>query len=217
MGVFLQYKSDEAWWAVWKIEESLDELLALLPTHRQVFYSEELQRFTSDSRKTEWLSVRVLLYSILQEDKQIVYSTEGKPHLEDGSFYISISHTKGYVALILSELAPAGIDLEQYGKRVQRVFSRFIHPDERVEPYLGDTTWSMLLHWSAKETVYKCMEHPDADLRKLCLAHFIPSEEGSFRVQECTTGLYQQFTVNYRICPEFVLTWCVNTYKRSGE
>ena len=80
--------------------------------------------------------------------------------------------------MILSSVAPVGIDIEQYGQRVKRVYDRFIRSDERVESYQGDETWSMLLHWSAKETIFKSMENADADLRKLCLSHFIPQSEG---------------------------------------
>lgn len=207
MGLYLQYKSEETYWSVWKMEEDLDALLSLLPDTRKTSLEQELQRFTSEHRKLEWLSVRVLLYTMLQEDKAIEYSTEGKPYLSDRSFFISISHTKGYVAVILNPVAPVGIDIEQYGQRVHRVTDRFIRPDEKVEPYLGDKTWSMLLHWSAKETIYKCMENADADLRKLCLSHFIPQEEGEFSVREYATELQQQFTVGYRITPDFVLTW----------
>ena len=171
MGLFLQHKTVDMQWAVWKMEESLDTLFSLLPDARRVSCEQEMQRFTSDRRKLEWLSVRVLLYSMLQEDKEIGYSSEGKPHLTDNSSFISISHTKGYVAVILSSVAPVGIDIEQYGQRVKRVYDRFIRSDERVEPYQGDETWSMLLHWSAKETIFKSMENADADLRKLCLFH----------------------------------------------
>ena len=101
-------------WAVWKMEESLDTLLALLPEARRISCEQELNRFVSERRKMEWTSVRVLLYSMLREDKEIAYSSEGKPYLADHSFFISISHTKGYVAVILGSQAPVGIDIEQY-------------------------------------------------------------------------------------------------------
>ena len=58
----------------------MDTLFSLLPDARRVSCEQEMQRFTSDRRKLEWLSVRVLLYSMLQEDKEIGYSSEGKPH-----------------------------------------------------------------------------------------------------------------------------------------
>ena len=209
MALFLQHKTDDIQWAVWKMEESLEVLLALLPDARRVFCEQELNRFVSERRKMEWLSVRVLLYAMLQEDKEIGYSPEGKPYLTDHSFFISISHTKGYVAVMLASFTPAGIDIEQYGQRVKRVYDRFIRSDERVEPYQGDETWSMLLHWSAKETIFKSMENADADLRKLCLSHFIPQSEGVFQVREYATERQQLFTVGYHICPDFVLTWTV--------
>ena len=209
MASFLQYKTNGIQWAVWKMEESLEVLLALLPDARRVFCEQELNRFVSERRKMEWLSVRVLLYAMLQEEKEIGYSPEGKPYLTDHSFFISISHTKGYVAVMLASFTPAGIDIEQYGQRVKRVYDRFIRSDERVEPYQGDETWSMLLHWSAKETIFKSMENADADLRKLCLSHFIPQSEGVFQVREYATERQQLFTVGYRICPDFVLTWTV--------
>ena len=209
MGLFLQDKTNDTQWAVWKVEESLEALLALLPDARRVCCEQELLQFASERRKIEWLSVRALLYFMLKEDKQIGYSSEGKPFLTDDSFFISISHTKGYVAVILSSVAPVGIDIEQYGQRVKRVYDRFIRSDERVEPYQGDETWSMLLHWSAKETIFKSMENADADLRKLCLSHFIPQSEGVFQVREYATERQQLFTVGYHICPDFVLTWTV--------
>ena len=154
MGLFLQHKTVDMQWSVWKMEESLDTLFSLLPDVRRVSCEQEMQRFTSDRRKLEWLSVRVLLYSMLQEDKEIGYSSEGKPHLTDNSSFISISHTKGYVAVILSSVAPVGIDIEQYGQRVKRVYDRFIRSDERVEPYQGDETWSMLLHWKMLTLIF---------------------------------------------------------------
>ena len=157
MGLFLQYKTVDMQWAVWKMEESLDTLFTLLPDARRVSCEQEMQRFTSDRRKLEWLSVRVLLYSMLQEDKEIGYSSEGKPHLTDNSSFISISHTKGYVAVILSSVAPVGIDIEQYGQRVKRVYDRFIRSDERVEPYQGDETWSMLLQRRQSSNQWKML------------------------------------------------------------
>ena len=207
MALYLRHREDGIQWAVWKMEEPLDVLLSLLPNTRKISCEKELLRFTSERRKMEWLSVRVLLYSMLQEDKEIVYSSEGKPFLSDHSFYISISHTKGYVAVALSSLNSVGIDIEQYGKRVHKVFDRFIRPDEQVEAYQGDTTWGGLLHWSAKETVFKCMKNADADLRKLCLSHFIPQKEGTFQVREYATEGQSLFSVGYRICEDFVLTW----------
>ena len=173
----------------------------------QAVYREGMRRFTAAHRRLEWLAVRVLLYTLSGEEKEIAYHPSGKPYLADDSASLSISHTKGNVAVILNPKTPVGIDIEQYGKRVHKVFDRFIRPDEQVEAYQGDTTWGGLLHWSAKETVFKCMKNADADLRKLCLSHFIPQKEGTFQVREYATEGQSLFSVGYRICEDFVLTW----------
>ena len=101
-------------------------------------------------------------------------------------------------------------DIEQYAQRVHKVSDRYVRPDEQVESYQGDITWGLLLHWSAKEAVFKRMENADADLRKLRLTHFIPQEEGTFQVQELVTAQQELYSVGYRICPDFVLTWTLN-------
>ena len=63
--------------------------------------------------------------------------------------------------------------------------------------------------FAAKEAVFKRMENADADLRKLRLTHFIPQEQGTFQVQELATEQQELYSVGYRICPDFVLTWTV--------
>ena len=54
------------------------------------------------------------------------------------------------------------------------------------------------------------MENADADLRKLRLTHFILQEQGTFQVQELATEQQELYSVGYRICPDFVLTWTLN-------
>lgn len=210
MALFLQQKTDGAHWAVWKTDEPLHTLLALLPERWRDACRQASNRFASESRKVEWLSVRVLLYTLLGEEKEILYSPEGKPYLSDHSFYISISHTRGYVAVALCPLAPVGIDIEQYGRRVHRVAERFVRPDEPLSAYQGDDTWSLLMHWSAKEALFKRMENADADLRKLRLLPFTPCGEGTLRMKEYVTEQQQVYTLGYLLHPDFVLTWTVD-------
>lgn len=207
MALFLQHKEHSCRWAVWKMDESIGELLDLLPVSLREGYEKEIRQFMSVHRRQEWLSVRVLLFTLLGEKKEIGYEVSGKPYLTDGSFYISISHTKGYVAIILSPEVPVGIDIEQYGRRIHKVIDRFVRPDEEVGSFQQDMTWGLLIHWSAKETIFKYMKDPDSDLRKLCLSPFIPQKEGRFQLREYVTGQQQLFDVGYRINPDFVLTW----------
>lgn len=173
-------------------------------------YDQAMTRFTSSHRQQEWLSVRLLLYRLLGEHKEICYLPSGKPYLADHSFYISISHTKGYVAVILGKM-PVGIDIEQYAQRVHKVAHKYMREDEVVSSYQDDDTWSLLLHWSAKEVMFKCMEVAEVDFRKhLHIAPFTLRKQGCFCAQEYRTEQQRQFLIHYLLCPDFVLTWFVD-------
>ena len=208
MGLFLQDKTNDTQWAVWKVEESLEALLALLPDARRVCCEQELLKFASERRKIEWLSVRVLLYFMLKEDKQIGYSSEGKPFLTDDSFFISISHTKGYVAVVLGLPGrEVGVDIEQYGERVRKVAHKFMREDEQPSVFRGTDTWSLLLHWSAKETMFKCLNASEVDFRgHMRILPFAVNESGVFSAEEYRTVEKRRFTIHYYLFPDFVLT-----------
>lgn len=209
MGLFKDYRGDDFRFSVWKMEENIDELLTLLPDNE--CYAQRLSQFSSLHRQLEWLSVRVLLYTMVGEHKEIVYEQSGKPFLKDGSYHISISHTRGYVTLILSALHPVGIDIEQYSERVSKISSRFVRSDEVVTLYKGVDTWSLLLLWSAKEVMFKCMSRVEVDFKKhLKVFPFQVVEEGILEAQEYHTADHRLFSIHYLVQTDFVLTWCVD-------
>lgn len=206
MAIYVERIEDTVRWGVWKMDESVEELLALLPIREP--YEEGLGRFTALHRKLEWLSVRVLLYQLLGKTVEIAYEPSGKPYLVDHSHFISISHTKGYVAVILSTVSEVGIDIEQYGPRIHKVAHKFMRDDEVVTPYNDDSTWSLLLHWSAKEVMFKCMDAAEVDFREhLRIEPFHLQEQGVLTAHEYRTELRQHFQISYLLYPDFVLTW----------
>lgn len=206
MPLFLQHTDSSCQWGVWKTDETLDELLAMLPS--KDVYLQGMQRFKAEYRRLEWLAVRVLLYTLLGEEKEIAYYTTGKPYLADASASISISHTKGYVAVVLGMPdKEVGIDIEQYGERVRRVAHKFMREDEEASLFRGTEIWSLLLHWSAKETMFKCMNASDVDFREhMRVLPFPVNESGIFSAEEYRTAEKRRFTIHYYLSSDFVLT-----------
>jgi phosphopantetheinyl transferase len=206
MPLFLKYVEDSHQWGIWKTDEPIEELLTMLPNRE--WYEEGLQRFAAVHRRLEWLSVRILLYTLLGEDKEIAYYSTGKPYLSDHSYHISISHTRGYVAVILSRTAEVGIDIEQYGERAHRVAHKFMRDDEIPSMYSDSRTWSLLLHWSAKEVMIKCLNTTEIILRKhLHVYPFQVQKQGILQTKEYRTDRQQDFSIHYLIRPEFVIAW----------
>ena len=206
MPLFIQHTYPSYKWGVWKMDETLDELLNMLP--QQETYLEGLQRFSAEHRRLEWLSVRVLLFTLLGEEKEIAYYPSGKPYLADKSASISISHTRGYVSVIIGEAGKeVGIDIEQYGERVRRVSHKFMRDDEIPETFQGTDIWSLLLYWSAKETMFKCMNASEVDFREhLRIFPFTVDRQGIFSAEEYRTAEKMHYSIHYYIYPDFVLT-----------
>src|SRR5437764_2113507 len=96
--------------AIWRMDEDPDELLrAGMLSEKDI---ERVNSFQSIARKKEWICTRLLLKELMpQNPSSIVYDENGKPHLKNTSAHISVSHTKNFVGVIVSENYSVGIDI----------------------------------------------------------------------------------------------------------
>lgn len=211
MALYKKLKTPDYEWGVWKIDENTDDLLALLPDGGKL-YLQDLNRLTAEGRRREWIAVRVLLYHLTGDEKEIAYRPDGRPYLMDNSMSISISHTKGYAAVILSRAQNVGIDIEAPGERVLRVVHKFVKDDEKP-PLTNDLTEVELYTfiWSAKETMFKCMRTTDVDF---CEHLHVDADISFFGTPympafETRTELRRRFRIHYALVKgEYCLTWC---------
>jgi phosphopantetheinyl transferase len=136
---------------LWKFAESIDSMRKKID---QLHYNtEKLSLLTSNARKVEWLSTRLLLQSLIQNNtSDILYDCNGKPYLSDSNTFISISHSKGMCALFLST-QPVGIDLQVYNSRIKTIENKYLNPSEisLIENEEDDLHY----FWCAKEAVFK--------------------------------------------------------------
>ena len=201
---------------VWHVTEEYEELLSMLPDADSV-QNEAEQQFSSEFRRVEWTAVRVLLYTVLDRQVHINYNDQGAPLLPDyEGLHISISHTKGFVAIALSESDVVGVDVEQIERldttnqfddkekmpRVEKVRSRFMGKDEYAETIVG-----MLLHWSAKETVFKVLGREGVDFHDdLKVQPFDETQyEGDLQLDDLKED--DTYTIYYKVFDDFVLTY----------
>jgi phosphopantetheinyl transferase (holo-ACP synthase) len=138
--------------SVWKASETEEDLLSL----RRLSVSEQshLQGLKNPQKRLHWLAYRVLLRDMLGGDFEINYLENGKPVLISPQKFLSVSHSKDFAAVFLSDTHNVGIDIEKISDRIQKVYPRFLNEKEQQNSDLSD---SALLHfyWGAKEAVYK--------------------------------------------------------------
>ena len=195
-------------WGIWKIEESSDELLSLLD--RREWYLPFLQQHRQEGRRKEWLAVRVLLKALLGREARIGYLEHGTPYLPGESLHISVSHTRGYAAVLLSETPFPGIDIEYISERVKKISTRFMSEGELGQVDPSRETVHMLLHWSGKETLFKALQEQEVDFRgDLHIRPFLHSDAGTFEAYETRTLARREYVLNYRVTDDFVVTYSI--------
>ena len=174
----------------------------------------------TEKRKCEWLTVRTLLKTLSGEEKEIVYQSTGKPYLSDHSYHISISHTNykgitendkllGYVAMVLNKEKEVAIDIEMISPRILKIKDRFLSEKETKSISANNEIVHLLLHWSAKESVFKILDSENVDYQsQIHISPFDPvmGKWESFEAHETRTEKQQVFQIHYFVTEDYVLT-----------
>ena len=189
---------------LWEDSESLLSRLSFKEKYLPV-----IERMT-ENRKREWLSIRVLLKELLGEEKEIFYKSNGKPYLSDNSFKISISHTKGYAALIINKENEVAIDIEKIAPRVENIKQKFVNEEEENALSQSNRLIHLLLYWSAKETMFKRLGVENVNFKShLDIQPFEPviGEWSDFEAFETRTKEQNCYTIKYFVHEDYVLTY----------
>ncbi len=195
---------------IWKIEETTEEMWSLLQ-HKE-WYQPEFSRIKAEQRRKEWLATRLLLKEMLGHEAIIHHRPNGAPFLSETEMkQLSISHTKDFVAIMLSDKTKAaGIDIEYRSDRIRKVRSRFLNAEEQfIDP--THETEHLLICWCAKETLYKTINRQEVDFcRHLHIQPFAYTEQGRLIAFETCSESSQHVVLQFRVEKDFVITWVKN-------
>lgn len=186
---------------LWRMEEEPEELLSGFPHLRLL----EMP-YKYPARQKEFLCVRALLLAMTGDPTlRIEHTASGRPVVK--GWQVSISHTKGYAALMLSRAKTVGVDIEYRSDRVAKIASHYIRPDEMVGDFKSPTTETvekMLVLWCAKETLYKL--HSDDNLAYFDMRAV--EQQGELILENMKQG--KRVTIHVIPAQDYVLTWAVD-------
>ncbi|MFD1315267.1 4'-phosphopantetheinyl transferase superfamily protein [Namhaeicola litoreus] len=135
---------------VWKIEETLGELL--LDTPLKDSSKNRMQNMRSQVHQMGFLSVRHLLKVAGYNDFDLYYNEHGKPFLQDGK-YISITHSHNFSGIVVSD-HEVGIDIEKNRPKIVNIQDKFVNTE--VDSLSDeDLVKQLTVVWGAKEAMYK--------------------------------------------------------------
>lgn len=201
---FINKVSEHAQIGLWKIEESVADLLAQL--NLSASDQKILDSKKNNLRKREWLSARNLLKAMLPENTGIRYDTNGKPFLNESSNHISISHSGDYACVYICEQSPVGVDIQKLKPDISNGVDFFLSKEELHHFGKED---NVLLHilWSAKEAVYKFFAETDIDVRKdIYLLPFQRNQSGTIEVNISYSDKTENLLLHYQMFGDYVLT-----------
>lgn len=236
MPILRKWEFNGASCGIWRVTETAEELRFSLT---EKSFTQDFFNFKSPARQLEYLAVRALLRELLGKECRILHHESGKPYLENSLSRISISHTKGFVAVIIHPEKEVGIDIEYHSDRVKKVVGRFVSTDEMslIERKVSDIADNdivdefrinmYLLFWSAKETMFKMINSSEVDfLEHLCINSVSFSEyfsndvvvdshskvfNGVMNAYECRTSLKTEMNIEFYLTEDFVCTYsCID-------
>lgn len=218
---------------IWKVTETTDELRSLLTDKS---FTPEYFSYKSSSRQLEFLAVRALVRELTGTECRILHFESGKPYMEGSKCKISISHTKGFVAVAIHPDQETGIDIEYRSDRVKKVVTRFISDREMslIDNKLSFVTDEYerecaavnmyLLFWSAKETMFKMSDSSAVDFKVHLRVNSIlfpelrskgncypetGAMEAEMRCEAKTSGNIRNVRVMFYAFQDFVCTYSV--------
>ena len=196
---------------LWQMDESPEQLFDLYP-HLLPYRSSLDDKYKNDGRKLEFLAIRALMYEMLRVNGaskgllshagDFTHNGQGKPLFR--GYHVSISHTKGYAALILSKKSEVAVDIEYMSDRVERIASKFLRKDERA-----DSLDAKLVHWCAKETVFKLFSEENLLFEDMRVKPFDTIADWACDVENLKSG--KTARVDFELAMDFVLTYSMWT------
>ncbi|MDR3366002.1 MAG: 4'-phosphopantetheinyl transferase superfamily protein [Prevotellaceae bacterium] len=173
------------------------------------FYSaqeaQEYRQLGNARRIRERAATLRLLHRTLGVEDALHHYPNGKPYLLAHSHRISISHTRGYVALALHPCREAGIDVESMLRSMAKVAPRYLSAEELAG---CATQEQQCLAWCAKEAVYKLAGEEGVDFAaQIRLSRFDVSHEGSIAARFAGKSGGAAFTIRYRVIGELAVCY----------
>jgi len=191
---------------VWQLTESVETLKGQLDMTEQE--KTGFDKINSDKRRLEFLGIRVALNALLGKEIHIEYDMEGKPHLSDRSYQISISHSNKWIAVMAHPSRMVGIDIECPTDKIQKLYRRFLSRTEQAELSDGKDIRQLLLAWSGKEALYKIIGKEAVDFAtQLRIFPFEVKPSGSVKAQHIPSDSY--FQLFYQLTEQYALVYCL--------
>jgi phosphopantetheinyl transferase len=130
----------------------------------------------------------------------------GKPLLRNFPFYVSLSHSFDYAAVMISKKRRVGIDIELIKTKIARVAAKFMDDSELAFIDPANSIHHLYICWCAKEAIYKLHGKKNVSFLQNIRVHpFEPGENGRLDAELVLGTHCTPFEVHYERFNEYMI------------
>lgn len=161
------------------------------------------------NRRKEWIAIRTFLQNNLgMADCKIEYDAKGAPTLVNPNNFISISHSSGKAAIILSDSVKVGVDIEVRANKVLRAMDKYLSEAEQNFLDRKFAVAHALVCWAAKECAYKIFDRPGVSFKEnMRVKPFRLDRFGPVTVKLFTDDGLRDYTLKYEQHKDYVVAY----------
>lgn len=212
--------------AIWKMEESAELLSSLLDaalpsvttscphmTCPHIVCPHIVCPHTAEKRRQEFYACRLAALQLGINPLSIEKHPDGHPVLNDGSGFISFSHSRDFAAVLFSSQKDhIGIDIETASPRLLKAAQKYMNGKElaHIEAFFPDekaTIEALTLYWCIKEALFKAVQSGKIDFQQSFQIELVETvkAEGSLKASYKDS----HFRLDYRFDGESMLCVCM--------
>ena len=188
---------------VWEIKETIDFLNSELDLSD--LSKKTLRKKKSEIHQKQFLAVRNILKILSIHDSDLSYEVDGNPLIKSG--YISISHSKEFVTVIISD-EKVGVDIESNSDKCFRIMQKFVGTENEF-PIKIDMKIAQLI-WNMKECLYKIIDFKEIDFKENLIVITFTLNENQTKIWFVKNEFYQVHNANYFINKNYSLAYIID-------
>jgi 4'-phosphopantetheinyl transferase len=182
---------------IWHCTESLGELEAEF--NLPLIDQNEIDNTKMHKRKIEKTITRALSKYLLEKHFSQTYKglqklETGKPILVDVKLEMSVSHCENYLAVLITNLDKAGIDIQNTNEKIKAVAARIFSVQELAQ--INEDKNLLARAWSAKEAMFKFYEKGKINFKRDLHLKNISDSENFYGILTCNN---QNIEVDFRV------------------
>jgi phosphopantetheinyl transferase len=143
---------------IWRIEDHEYNPVFSRVLHPN--YHHNFNSYKNNKRKIQ-IHASKLLFEQLSPGNEL-YLKNNKPHIRNSDKFVSISHTKDIIAMIIAKY-PCGIDIESSERDTSKIKHKFLNDNDFTS---GESNKNLIQNWCSKEVLFKINGFNDINFKQ---------------------------------------------------